>query len=132
VNKILKNNKSIESAPAARPRRMNDSIVKYAKQGLTPLILRNLKNRSETMPLRMTIDYPDTIPDALQETRIEFERNAKLAMFAKLFEMKKISSGMAASILGMKRVNFLLLLHQFNVPIVDLTEEELLEDINNA
>jgi len=84
------------------------------------------------MPLRMTIDYPDTIPDALQETRIEFERNAKLAMFAKLFEMKKISSGMAASILGMKRVNFLLLLHQFNVPIVDLTEEELLEDINNA
>ena len=47
-----------------------------------------------TISLKMTIDYPDTIPDALQETRMEFEKNAKLAMFAKLFEMKRISSGM--------------------------------------
>jgi len=42
-----------------------------------------------TMSLKMVIDYPDNIPDALQETRVEFERNAKLAMFVKLFEMKK-------------------------------------------
>jgi len=84
------------------------------------------------MSLKMTIDYPDTIPDALQETRLEFEKHAKLAMFAKLFEMKKISSGMAASILGMERVSFLMTLHQFNVPAVDLSEDELLEDIKNA
>ncbi|MBN4061458.1 UPF0175 family protein [bacterium AH-315-G11] len=84
------------------------------------------------MSLKMTIDYPDTIPDALQETRMEFEKNAKLAMFAKLFEMKRISSGMAASILGMERVSFLMILHQFNVPAVDLSEDELLEDIKNA
>jgi len=84
------------------------------------------------MSLKMTIDYPDTIPDALQETRMEFEENAKLAMFAKLFEMKRISSGMAASILGMERVSFLMILHQFNVPAVDLSEDELLEDIKNA
>jgi len=84
------------------------------------------------MVLKMTIDYPDTIPDALHETRVEFERNAKIAMFAKLYEMKKISSGMAASILGMERVSFLLLLHQFNVAVVDLSEDELLDDIRNA
>jgi len=84
------------------------------------------------MSLKMIIDYPDNIPDALQETRVEFERNAKLAMFVKLFEMKKISSGMAASILGMERVSFLLSLHQFNVMAVDLPEDELLEDVKNA
>jgi len=84
------------------------------------------------MSLKMTIDYPDTIPDALQETRMEFEKNAKLAMFAKLFEMKRISSGMAASILDMERVSFLMILHQFNVAAVDLSEDELLEDIKNA
>lgn len=84
------------------------------------------------MSLKMTIDYPDTIPDVLQETRMEFEKNAKLAMFAKLFEMKRISSGMAVSILGMERVLFLMILHQFNVPAVDLSEDELLEDIKNA
>ncbi len=84
------------------------------------------------MSLKMIIDYPDNIPDALQETRVEFEKNAKLAMFVKLFEMKKISSGMAASILGMERVSFLLLLHQFNVMAVDLPDDELREDVKNA
>lgn len=84
------------------------------------------------MPLQMIIDYPEHIPDALQETRSEFERNAKMAMFVKLFEMKKISSGMAASILGMERVAFLLALHQFNVKMIDLPDDELLEDMKNA
>jgi len=84
------------------------------------------------MSLKMVIDYPENIPDAVQETRAEFERNAKLAMFVKLFEMKKISSGMAASILGMERVPFLLLLHQYNVTMVDLPEDELLDDVKNA
>jgi len=27
------------------------------------------------MSLKMTIDYPDTIPGAIQETRMEFEKN---------------------------------------------------------
>ncbi len=84
------------------------------------------------MSLKFTIDYPETIPDALQETRDEFERHAKIAMFAKLYELKRISSGMAASILGMERVEFLLLLHQYQVPMIDIPEDELMGDVTNA
>lgn len=84
------------------------------------------------MSLRFTIDYPETIPDALQETRDEFERHAKIAMFAKLYELKRVSSGMAASILGMERAEFLLLLHQYQVPMIDIPEDELASDIKNA
>jgi predicted HTH domain antitoxin len=39
---------------------------------------------------------------------MEFEREAKMAMAVKLFELGKLSSGMAANLVGMQRVEFLL------------------------
>jgi predicted HTH domain antitoxin len=53
-------------------------------------------------------------------------------MVVKLFEMKRISSGMAANLLGVDRVNFLLRLTDFGVAMINLTEEELLSDLENA
>jgi predicted HTH domain antitoxin len=84
------------------------------------------------MPLAIKIPYPKSIPDALQETPEEFEQEARIAMAVKLFEMKKLSSGMAADLAGMERTTFLLLLHRYNVDAIDITELELLEDIKNA
>jgi len=55
-----------------------------------------------------------------------------MAMAVKLFEMKRLSSGMAASLAGLDRVSFLLNLHRFNVPMIDLEEDELLSDMQNA
>ncbi len=84
------------------------------------------------MTLQLKIDYPETLPDVLQETREQFEYEAKMAMAVKLFEMKRLSSGTAASLVGMDRVSFLLQLHRFRVAMIDLTEEELRSDIENA
>lgn len=84
------------------------------------------------MPINMQVEYPENLPDALAETRQEFEAEAKLAMAAKLFELKRLSSGQAAQMLGMDRVEFLLALHHVGTPAIDLTEEELLSDIRNA
>lgn len=84
------------------------------------------------MAMEMRISYPETIPDALQQTAEEFEQEAKTAMAVKLFEMKRLSSGMAASLLGMDRKAFLLLLSQYGVAAIDLPEEEILGDLRNA
>jgi predicted HTH domain antitoxin len=84
------------------------------------------------MDNKLQITYPDNLPDALLETREEFEKEAKMALAVKLFEMKRISSGIAAKIAGMSRVAFLLELHKYGVPMIDLTEEELLSDFENA
>lgn len=81
------------------------------------------------MSLQLTIDYPETFPDALQQTREQFEEGARWAMAVKLFEMKRLSSGMAAVLLGVDRVYFLLKLHQYGVPIIDLSEDELRSDL---
>lgn len=84
------------------------------------------------MTLQLTIDYPSTFPDALGQTPEQFEQEAKWAMTAKLFEMKRLSSGMAAAMLGVDRVTFLLKLADFNVPMIDLSEDDLLSDLVNA
>jgi predicted HTH domain antitoxin len=46
--------------------------------------------------------------------------------------MKRISSGTAASMVGLPRVAFLLNLHKYGVPMVDLPKDELISDIENA
>jgi predicted HTH domain antitoxin len=84
------------------------------------------------MAMQLTIDYPETLPDALQQTPEQFEQEAKMAMAVKLFEMKRLSSGMAAALVGMDRVTFLLNLHRYGIPAIDLSEEELLSDLKNA
>lgn len=81
---------------------------------------------------QLVIEYSDLLPDALQQTRAEFEQEAKMAMAVKLFEMKRLSSGMAAKLVDMDRVSFLLRLHHYGVSMIDLSEEELQADIEHA
>ena len=84
------------------------------------------------MPDRLVIEYPATLPDILQESREQFEQEARMAMAVKLFEMKRLSSGMAAKLAGIDRVSFLLRLHQFGVAMIDLDEDEISQDIQNV
>lgn len=84
------------------------------------------------MLLQFQVDYPETLPDALHESREQFESEAKMAMAVKLFELKRLSSGMAASLLGIDRVSFLLELHRYGIAAINLQESEFLEDIRNA
>lgn len=84
------------------------------------------------MSQQITIDYPSQLPDALQETPEQFEDEARRAMAIKLFELHRIPSGIAAELAGMSRVQFLMELHKYNVPMIDIAEDELDRDIENA
>jgi len=84
------------------------------------------------MENQITIKYPGKMPDAMHLSRKQFEQEAKIAMAVKLFEMKRISSGMAAEIAGMDRVSFLLTLSQYGVSMMNYDDDELESDINNA
>lgn len=81
---------------------------------------------------KLTINYPETLPDLLQESRDQFEQEAKMALAVKLFELKRIPSGTAAELAGIDRVAFLLKLHEFGVPMIDFDESELARDLGNA
>lgn len=82
--------------------------------------------------MQILVEVPANLPDAIQCTPQQFIQEAKLAMAVKLFEMKRLSSGMAASLVGMSRVQFLGELHRYGVAMIDLGDDELAEDIINA
>ena len=82
--------------------------------------------------MNIVVEVPPHLPDAMQCSPKEFSREAKLAMAVKLFEMKRLSSGMAAALAGVGRVEFLLELHRFGTPVIDLTRDELEADVANA
>ncbi len=51
--------------------------------------------------MQLLLEVPGNVPDAAQCTPQQFITEAKLAMAIKLFEMKRLSSGMAATLIGM-------------------------------
>ncbi len=55
-----------------------------------------------------------------------------MAMAVKLFELKMLSSGLAASLVGIDRVTFLLSLHRYGVNMIDIEVDEIQDDFENA
>ena len=68
----------------------------------------------------------------MQRSPEEFAREAKMAMAVKLYEMKRLSSGMAAQVAGVSRVEFLLELHRYGVAVIDLSAADIESDTVNA
>jgi len=46
--------------------------------------------------------------------------------------MKRLSSGLATTLIGMSKVEFLDELHRYGVPMIDLDQNELAQDLSNA
>ncbi|MEY4978070.1 MAG: hypothetical protein RLZZ352_340 [Pseudomonadota bacterium] len=82
--------------------------------------------------MQIVVDVPDHYLDATHRAPEDFANEAKLAMAAKLFELKRLSSGMAAQLIGMDRVTFLAQLQRYGVPLIDLGDDELATDVDNA
>ncbi len=80
----------------------------------------------------MTIDCGSELAVALGRRETELEGEVRLASALKLFDLGRISSGLAARLAGMARVEFLLLCGQYDVSIFQQTEEELSSDVEAA
>ena len=78
----------------------------------------------------ISVDYPDYLANSMRMSKSEFGREIKLYSLVKLFELGKVSSGTAAKVLELSRVEFLELLVKYNVSF--LNSDDLNEDIHNA
>ncbi|MDX2284687.1 MAG: UPF0175 family protein [Bacteroidia bacterium] len=81
----------------------------------------------------LTIILPRELAWHLRMQDQAFEQEFKRLALVKLFEMGRISSGIAARTLGISRMDFLELLAQYQVSIFNDTDDsQLLEDTRNA
>ena len=78
------------------------------------------------------IPYPEDLPKALGETAEAFERELRFLVAAKLYEMGRISSGRAAEMADMSRVEFLEALGKYRIPVFNYSLEELEREIREA
>ena len=85
------------------------------------------------MDKQINVKYPQELAFSLKMEDSEFEKEIKKISLVKLYELGKISSGFAAKLLNMKRVEFLEVLGNYNVSIFpDSVEEDLDSDYSNA
>ena len=82
------------------------------------------------MAQSMSIEYPDYLAHSMRLNKEDFGKEVKVSALVKLFELGKVSSGVAAKVLNISRVEFLELLSKYNVSF--LNAEDLAEDIDNV
>lgn len=72
----------------------------------------------------VNIEIPEDVLVATGQSREQFVIEAKFLLAVKLFELGRISSGKAAEMCGMKRVEFIFAAGRAGVAVADLDEEE--------
>lgn len=82
--------------------------------------------------VEMCIRVPDNLPSSLQMSEEEFTREARVLLAAKLYELGRVSAGIAAQIAGLDRLSFLESLSQYQVPVINIRDEEVAYEISEA
>ena len=85
------------------------------------------------MKRTINIEYPESLANSLRLSAKDFEYEIKTSSLVKLFELGKVSSGVAARVLGLSRLDFLELLSKYKVSVLGPYDlNDLNEDIANA
>lgn len=79
------------------------------------------------------IEYPEYLANTLRLSGKDFEVEMKIISLIKLYELGKVSSGVAARVLGLQRLDFLELLGNYKVSALGVNDtDSLTEEIENA
>jgi predicted HTH domain antitoxin len=76
----------------------------------------------------ITFSIPEESISALHVPVDQAGDELRMLAAAKLFELKRLSSGAAARLAGVPRTIFLQRLGDYGIPVLDLTEEELRQE----
>lgn len=80
----------------------------------------------------LTITIPDELPASLDMSDEQFQQEARLLLAVKFYELGMVSAGVAAQLAGVDRVSFLTSLSRYGVPAINLQEEEVEREIEEA
>jgi len=73
----------------------------------------------------LTVSYPQDFELAVSTTTEELEAQVRLMAALKMFELGKLSSGKAAELAGMSRVEFFEMCGRYRVSILNYDHEDL-------
>lgn len=80
----------------------------------------------------ITIPYSDDLLLSMKKSPEEFRDEARLLLAIKLYELGRVSTGVASELAGISRVAFIFELARFGLSPMDQTPDEVAEDLANA
>ncbi|RME77068.1 MAG: UPF0175 family protein [Chloroflexi bacterium] len=80
----------------------------------------------------LSIPYSDDLLLSMKKSPEEFEAEARLLLAVKLYEMGRITTGLAAQLAGISRTAFIMELGRFGLSPMGQSPDELAEDFANA
>ncbi len=78
---------------------------------------------------RLILTFPENLELAVQTTPEEFEAQVRLMAALKMFELGKLSSGMAAQLAGLSRADFFEMCGRYRVPVFNYDDQELAAEL---
>jgi len=76
----------------------------------------------------ITIEFPSDILLALNETEGELKQNIRTSLAMRLYILQKLTIGKAAQLSGLSRFEFETLLSENQIPISNLTIDDVIND----
>ena len=77
----------------------------------------------------LSVNYNDSLLDALGITKEQFEEEARIAIAIKIYKMGGVSTGWAADFAGVPKPLFLDKLSEYGVEQFEISVEELQQDV---
>ncbi len=84
------------------------------------------------MMKQAVVSYPQGVPQILKMSDAEFAEELRFLAAVKLYELGRLSSGKAAQLAGMGRVEFIHALAHIGVPALNLRDEEIELEVHAA
>lgn len=76
----------------------------------------------------ISIDFPSDILLALNENETELKKDIKISLAIRLYRLEKLTIGKAAQLSGLSRYDFETLLSEHEIPISNLSLDDVLGD----
>ncbi len=82
--------------------------------------------------IELNIPIPEGLPQSLKMSDAEFSKEARMLLAVKLYELGKVTAGIAAQIAGVDRLLFLSSLARYGVAAINLKDEETELEVESA
>lgn len=78
----------------------------------------------------ISVDFPNDILLALNESENDLKKRIKVTLAIQLYKLNKLTIGKASQLSGLSRLEFEKVLSKNKISISNLTEEDVINDLN--